>query len=314
MLGMLAKAGSHRREVDVEMLLQWAYRDELPKQQLSASAESNWERAETGMGGLDENHHAMQRYAHIGLPHQDAVEIARIVDHLPAIEIDWGMWRAPRPLEIKAAVADNEFGGSRTGKITKIRPGSFRGGELPAPYTGDLDGILDRAALLDVPMRHPCAMVSMHARMASRPPWRRMAPQPIWTVPERGKAPMVVGECRGRNLYLEGSYCPVSYTPSPVDIVLQRAEYLIWHHALGLVCESLDRVTWLADHVALRAEAPREPWRNGEAKKVILTVGTKKPLARLPLRPDRARAGKNTKPRIGSAVRRPVLDAGGGLC
>jgi hypothetical protein len=78
-------------EMDIEMLLRWAYRDELSKRAVSA-AEGIWDRIQDNQhhGGIDRTHHgAGQRYAHFGLPDPDAERIERAVTTLDEQIIDW---------------------------------------------------------------------------------------------------------------------------------------------------------------------------------------------------------------------------------
>jgi hypothetical protein len=82
-------ATDHRREVEVEALLHWTYRDELPQREIS-SAEGIWDQiAQHGQrGGIDVGHGAAQQYPHFGLPHPDALAIEKVVAALPDARID----------------------------------------------------------------------------------------------------------------------------------------------------------------------------------------------------------------------------------
>jgi hypothetical protein len=45
--------------------------------------------------------------------------------------------------------------------------------------------------------------------------------------------------CEGRNRYSWGSYCPLRWEPSPIDIALARAEYAAWHRGLATLADTL---------------------------------------------------------------------------
>src|SRR5262252_5544994 len=79
-----------RSAMDIELLVRWAYRDELIKRQIS-SADGIWDRITLGLG-RDSGQHtatAAQRYPHFGEPHPDAERIERAIVELPNVAIDW---------------------------------------------------------------------------------------------------------------------------------------------------------------------------------------------------------------------------------
>src|ERR1700731_122091 len=77
-------------KMDIELLLRWAYVDELSKRQSSA-AEGIWDKIQdsSNHGGIDSGRGAAQRYAHFGLPDPDAERIERAVSGLGETVIDW---------------------------------------------------------------------------------------------------------------------------------------------------------------------------------------------------------------------------------
>jgi hypothetical protein len=81
-----------KRALDIEALLHWAYRDELPKRHTS-SAEGIWNKlgriATLGIDPGQRTATAAQRYAHLGVPHEDAIEIEKTVGKLQPAMIDW---------------------------------------------------------------------------------------------------------------------------------------------------------------------------------------------------------------------------------
>ena len=103
------------------------------------------------------------------------------------------------------------------------------------------------------------ALVTMHAVKGSRPDWREEGPLPYPVPAATGSNAAVVGECRGTNLYTLGSYCPLHWEPSPLSIVMGRAEYVAWHHGL----DQLARTLQLEKFTVLPPSAPQTPWRGG---------------------------------------------------
>jgi hypothetical protein len=245
-----------KRALDIEKLLHWAYRDELSKRHTS-SAEGIWDRVKENAqrGGVDPGHGAAQRYPHFGLPHPDAEAIEKAVSALPDLILDW------------SASCD--------------------------ALVGDMGGIIGKRDILMVRSLRTAALVTMHAGMGTRPDWCAETPKPGPVASKQDPSrPALIGECRGRNLYTAGSYCPIEYDPSPLSIAVDRAEYCAWHRGLVTLATALD----LEDHIALSPGAPEMPWRGErEAPQKIWAVGERPRQERFyPLNPAR-----------GAPVRRP---------
>lgn len=254
---------AERRQIDVEKLLHWAYQDELPKLQLS-SAEGIWDRlAEAGwMGSIERPEKTSQRYASFGLPDRDAERVLKAVTALPDIAIDWA-----------------ESAGEIMGHFAALLGGRDYG----------LVGAMRTAAL-----------VTMHARMGTRPDWREDEPIPRPVMSERGPTrPAIVGECIARCRYMTGSYCPLRWEPSPVLIAQARADYTAWYAGLTLLAKNLDLDRW----EPVGPEAPALPWRSGKTeliKPVVFGVGV--PGKMLPLHYPRPVAGPTGAIRPGKAA------------
>lgn len=78
-----------KRTIDVEKLLQWAYRDELPKQ--GASSTTGYDHGPFGLGTrIDE----CRLPAILGDPHPDSRVIERAVNGLARMALDWRSSRA----------------------------------------------------------------------------------------------------------------------------------------------------------------------------------------------------------------------------
>jgi hypothetical protein len=235
-----------KRRIDIEKLLQWAYLDELPKLKLSA-AEGIWDQmAQYGsLGGINAEQSRFwgsgaQRYAQFGLPHPDAEKIARAVGALK-----------PASIEDDFDVIVGELGALVT--VNDFRP--RRAIRVPGRTT-------EAAAGVRPARRHPGAHDQRRAacrlsrRDALAPRLDERAAASLQTPAAHGRRPKIVGECRGRNLYTAGSYCPLRWSPSPIEVVLGRADYRAWRAALIALCETLE----LEKHVALAPPASASPW------------------------------------------------------
>ena len=243
------KASNGLKHIDIEALLAWCYRDELIKR-VTSSAEGVWERlADARLGVVDAPRGGAQRYD-LGEPHPDAIVLEEAVAGLPDTAIDWDR-EAPAILgdllalvepRVPAVVLEQRasVAGWRT------RAGARRSFRLEPP----------RRVVLVRSLR-TSALVAMHAAMGTRPDWKSEHPHPLPVAAERGPGPKIFGECRRRNWYSEGSYCPLRWWPSPISIAEARADYLAWWG--GLVALAGTR---LSEHVALSPAAPQMPWNN----------------------------------------------------
>jgi hypothetical protein len=282
-----------RRQIEVEALLQWAYRDELPKKYMS-SAEGIWATIEElgHNGGVDVGHGAAQRYPHYGLPHPDAIAIERAVSSLPDYPLDWQSeaadllgplialimpWCGPgRPVQ-RFSVASWQYG------ATKVR-------QRLAPPRGVLG-----------PVVSPAALVTMHAKMGTRPDWFNDWPKPEKVLADRGGQPKLIGKFRRGEgkipIYEDGSYNLIEWCPSPITIAQDRADYVAWYRGLRYLASTLN----LVGHIVLPPTAPEFPWRDREHAPVIINLA-RPHMSRLPLHPQR--------PTMGPPLRQPKAGKG----
>ncbi|MGH6875947.1 MAG: hypothetical protein ACREHV_01075 [Rhizomicrobium sp.] len=318
-----------KKKVDIEALVQWTYLEELPKRQIS-SAEGIWDRlaAYGSLGGVnpDVSHFAgggAQRYAQFGLPHPDAEAIEKAVAQLGSVAVDWARDFHIIAAELAELVDISGVGGPH---------GRFRAGPADSGYTrGSLEqhialdefnyikphhegkvrvGLRARAAfdrprdVIAVSSINLPALVQTHALKRSRPQWQNDSPVPVPVHSGRGFA--IVGECRGKNLYTEGSHCPLAWSPSPLSIVLERAEYFLWHQALTTLAETLE----LNEHEATKPAASAAPWIEGEETRppIKQTADRKGFLLPFPSEAERPRAGPPLRFSKYSEVRHPLLD------
>ena len=276
-----------KTSVDIEKLLQWAYLDELPKREIS-SAEGIWNRLEQygSLGGVNPDPGGpgnAQRYAQFGLPHRDAEEIERAVGALgsASIEDDYDVIVG----ELAALVRVNDLT-PRQAALPKLRTtvaGYLDKDSIAPPAAAPRDVLIFKSISMSV-------LVTHHAVMRTRPDWTSADPKPFPTPASHGRGSKIVGECRGKNLYTTGSYCPLRWSPSPIDVVLGRADYHLWRAALVQLSQTLQ----LDDHQALPPAASAAPWINPNTPMRIWRYATAKERP-LPLKPQRPHAGPPVK-------------------
>ena len=109
-------------------------------------------------------------------------------------------------------------------------------------------------------------LVILHASAGTRPNWYA---QPIRVLPMRdGSRVRIIGECKGRDRYSLGSYCPLRFEPPLATVAHARAEYGLWFGALVHLAVVLGRR--LAEHVATYPAASPQPWQTPDAVPHVL--------------------------------------------
>lgn len=222
---------------------------------MTSSAEAVWESiADAGMWGIvgERAARGAQRYD-LGAPHPDAVTIEQAVAKLPDTVIDW-------ELEAEAILGD---------LLALIEPRAIEVvGELPPERRSTVvswprGGGGRNAARLSPPRSiiavrtlRTNALVVMHASMGTRPDWHEDPPVPEPVPAPRGPGCAIVGECRRKGWYSDGSYCPLRYWPSPISIAQARADYLAWWRGLARLAEELTLVA----HWPMMPAVPEMPW------------------------------------------------------
>ena len=289
MHGAIAVKAQHKIAVDVEQLLSWTFLHELPKRKIS-SAEGIWDRLSQygSLGGInpDPGHGAAQRYPHFGLPHPDADRIEKAVAALQPIAVDWDQYGDLLCWDLASLISINDLKPPPRVPIwttAKIKPATDKRGVTATP---DKPRDMLLAYTINTEM-----LVYSHAIKGTRPNgWRANDMHAIPMAAERGPLAKIIGICKGKNSYSSGSYCPLRWDPSPVKIVMARANYLAWHMAICQLAVDLD----LEEHIAIQPNASPTPWIfSGERAKVFYWPPIRS--RPLPLKPTRKRAGAKKK-------------------
>lgn len=217
-----------RARLDVERLLSWAFRSELPKQRV----EGSWGYSSSPIASLVSLGVSVDREpgfpAILGGPHPDALIIEQIVAGMGDDAIDWPLSRRAIMGGLAALVSDND---PRLTRLVIGRPG----------------------------------LVGMHAKMGTRPHLSsRPVPEPV--IGNNGKpvvqylagdGRLVEGRTRSRH-YGTAARSPLRWFPEPAVIAFERIEYIVWHDALVALVDPLNDA--MADHIALPPQAPARPW------------------------------------------------------
>ena len=217
--------------VDVERLLQWAYREELAKR-FTSSAEGIWDRVyDIGIAGgvaPERSAGSAQRYD-FGTPHPDATRIEDAVSGLPDAAIDW----RTEAETILGAISPllEVFPHQRPPQPQRTASASWRT-RAGKKMTSRVDPPRQVILVRSLPT---AALVIMHAKMGTRPDWRSEPPQPEPVPAARGPNPAIVGERTGKDWYSIGTYCPLKWWPSPITIAEARADYLAWWRGLNML-------------------------------------------------------------------------------
>lgn len=227
-----------RKIMDIETVLQWAYRQELPKaSEMSGAGGSmapGFSIADLGVS-VDNWQHEPGFPAIMGSPHPDALTISKHVQALPPLEVD--------------AVASRR----------ELLPEAWR--------LIDPDDWLRTRVHVD-----RAVYVISHAKMGTRPEWR--AGWTLHRIIGRNGKPMVDG-LDANGAYQRGARCPLEVLPSPREIVTDRAIYAAWHLALGELAQALaDRLETIAPEPP---ECSPKPWMDGPEPPIVIHPDLTKP-------------------------------------
>jgi hypothetical protein len=183
-----ANIATPKTEIDVEMALRWAWRDELSKRQTSA-AEAVWDRIDDfgRHGGIDVDSGGggAQRYD-FGVPDPDAEALERAVAELEPVVIAWARSLDQIAGPLAGLVSVNDFKRQQQPRAPKAGWGkagdrALRGWFGPGGERPLRDKPRD---MLMVGTFRPKTPVTVHAAGASRPDWRDEEPTPGRVLPD----------------------------------------------------------------------------------------------------------------------------------
>ncbi|OYX15039.1 MAG: hypothetical protein B7Z15_01870 [Rhizobiales bacterium 32-66-8] len=263
------------KRVDIETLVRWAYRDELPKVAARparlgpsglVSGAAMWAKLHV-LNTLVQEPDIANRYGVLPLlddspddVHPDAVRVAEAVEGLARLEVC--VPDAWHPL--------GDMGDLGPEGADAVR----RGLDRLAPVTSSGARIV-RHALSRLVIRHAIlgAAPSWQAEVPTRrmvcaggkPKWFRRA---IYTT-DGAFGPVhqtleIEGFNAARQRPFPGAYRKFELDPDPVTAVVERGEHELWVSALALLAETLSGA--LTAHVPLPPARPARPWE-GEAEK-----------------------------------------------
>lgn len=263
-----------KKQIEIERLLQWAFREELPKG-LPVTA-TPWE--------------AISRFTALGVR----------IDTSGYGPADNALGRVPgEPHDDAAAIAFH---------VKRLPKNLSLGSEDDARYLLGVLFDLDRDAVMAV-MRasyNMAAIVIHHAVMGSAPEWDLGSPTPSAVRRASDGKPAVMGFDRDgefvtlkANAGRRGMIEPYNLWQSPrsllkwddpsVGMIAEaRAEFTIWHAGLVRLCDELNAV--MRDHAALAPSLPPAPWFTGmpPAPVVLRPISADgSALTFMPLAPDR---------------------------
>jgi hypothetical protein len=250
-----------KQSVPVDKLSCWAF-EELQKRYTSSAEGMRWDNL--GFGPIQTGRGGGGQRYDFGIPHKDAETIEAAVDALDDCQIDWETHHTA--------------------------------------IMGPFDALFMAHDVLLTETIKPSALIRYHGIMKTRPAWGRdYEPFPSRVQPARGPsgAAAIVGECRGRDLYSTGAYCPIKWCPSVIELARQRANYVGWHDGLGRLCMALRGSLEAFDATA--PEVAPEPWNRTDAPRRVLSDLITRPLTRLPDHWPRPMATRRPQMRLGSA-------------
>lgn len=284
------------KSMDIEALVRWAYRDELPRLPLqgppAAGFRSGWEaisRSGELLAVVQEpdivNAFGMfpEQVARLWRePHPDALAVYDAVEGLAALVLDLPEgWNPLADLGDLGADGQESIARGLDLLVTvEMRDG--RGQVVPS-YGGLEAG--ETVTARPVMRRSPACLVIRHALLGGCPAWeadvperkvvmRPMGRSPAWfrkivQVSDGAFAPSryeieVDGFDYKRRMPHPDAYQKTVLEPDPVDVVVARAEYELWHAALALLADALG--PRLRDHALLPSSRAARPWE-GEAQR-----------------------------------------------
>lgn len=264
--------------IDIEDLLVWAYRTELPKAQVDTGRlplprlqkPSMWS-GSTAVADLgqrvDNMWGVVPDQSATGEPHPDAIMVAEAVASLDVtwLDVPEGWW----PFGDMAG--PEEWGELGAGILADAMERISHVGE---------DGVRRFKA-------SPAKLVRRYAVMGDCPVWesdivpkmrtvRTATGQNAWfvmrSIPVEAGGFIEVeqdGFNPSRRRPYPGAYQKHELSPSPFPVALDRAEYEVWHAALSLLAVELGE-SGLSEHLVTGPRRPARPWIDGMPQSIVL--------------------------------------------
>lgn len=259
--------GPVMKRVDIETLVRWAYRDELPKvgreTTLVAAIRSGWA-ACSRYGELltvVQESDIVNRWGLVPLdvetdgPHPDAMAVADAVERLALHEVDIPAdWY---PLADMGDLGAEGVDAVRRG-VDRLLVQDAQGRRMPRQSLARL--VIRHAILGDAPAWEAEAPTRRMVSACGKPKWFRQISQV--TPGAFGPCAQTVevdGYNATRQRPFPGAYRKFELVPDPVATVRERGEYEMWHAALNLLLEDL-HATGLTAHQVLPSPRPPRPW------------------------------------------------------
>lgn len=213
----------------MEALVVWAYGEVCKQPDNTGNLDSVEQLAFLGTR-VDESERETKLPIGAGEPHIDAPMVELKIRKLTPLRLDWKQWRDILAPDVGACVQEND---PRLRRICVDRYTLVRTHGIQGP------------------------------NMKPHPHWDMRKPEAKRIIAGNGKT-IVEGRTISAGQYSEGSYCPLSYDPSPMNIIEARFDYFAWWTALV----ELSQERWnLVDHEPLPPLSPPAPWITGAPKK-----------------------------------------------
>ena len=288
-----------KKRVEIEALLRWAFRDELPKAQagrgLLPGMRGGWDalaKFGTYLTAIDEP--TLNRWGVVpalelgGAPHPDAEVVAAAVEALDALEL---------------VLPDGWYPFADLGDLGDLGVGAAAAA-LERLTVDDADG---RWRLRSAPSR----LVFRQAVLGGCPTWEAETPrvrplrgvhgQPQWfvrrmIVNRASDTPFEVEldgfDVRARRP-LPDAYQKLVLDPSPVDAGVARGEYEIWRFALDVLVDDLAGA--LEDHEPTASKRAMRPWEGETRARTLADLTPPAWAVAAAQRPRRGRARRGTE-------------------
>ncbi|MGE0751841.1 MAG: hypothetical protein AB7F39_06730 [Variibacter sp.] len=225
-----------RKTIDVEKLLHWAYRDELPKQGFSDERSGNMWNSLIALGTAVDTSHNADVYlpASFGPPSPDALYVDHAVNALDDMKISAHEVRhIAHPMADELPVKEIHIQSAAL-VITYAKMGTRPDWRLGRIRCGRVVGANGKAVV---------------QRVTEKPETIRGEQVPAGT--------LVEGRTSARHYGLSAR-CPLAYEPSLQKLVFARVQYFAWRAALVLIAE---KCAWMLEEFApSRPAAAPYPW------------------------------------------------------